>query len=178
MDMQAKKIARNYAKAFLNYTDEAFSASHCQLLVKAVQELDNDGDCSALLKIPIIPNKIKRQELLHWYTLLALPGPIEKLLDVLIQHQRLFLFPLIMQELCNEYYERNNIVACSIRATVALSKEQVDIIHRFLEHKTGKTIQARVIEDKELIAGIRMQSNFFLWEYSLRQRLRALAKLV
>jgi len=175
MDIQARKIARNYAKAFLNYIGDVLTPSHCEILKTALSSFKQYPEAITLLKIPTISSKLKKEKLLFWFNALKLPVDITKLLDVLVQHQRLFLFSEVMEQLCSEYYERNNIVEFCIRSTVLLKQEQVDSIHAFLEHKIGKHIRSTSMLEKKLIAGVRFQSDTFLWEYSLRQRLRNIA---
>lgn len=178
MDIQSHTIARKYAIAFLNYIGTSLAAGHSQILKKAVYDFERHTDYITLLKVPTIFNTTKKKGLLAWFRALEIPLDITKLLDVLIEHQRLFLFPVVLQELCDESDIRNNVEEFSLQATVALDKDQIDSIVTFLEHKTGKHIRITQILNKNLIAGIRLQSDIHVWEYSLRQRLREIAKSV
>jgi len=170
MDIQANKVARNYAKAFLNFMGNVLTLSHCEMLQKATCEFKQCLDYITL--IPTISSHVKKKVLLSWFQALKIPIDITRLLDLLIYHQRLFLFSTIMEQLCVEYYKRNNIVKFCIQSTASLSKEQIDTIHTFLSYKTGKRIRFTFVLEKNLIVGIRLQSDTYLWEYSLRQRLR------
>lgn len=178
MDIQAQKVAGKYAKAFLNYIGDVLQPSHCETLQKAATAFKQHSDDITLLKIPNISANVKKEGLLAWFKALEIPVDITKLLDILAGHQRLFLFPTILQELCEEYYKRNNIVEFCIKATLPLNKEQIDSVHAFLEHKSGKRIRSTFMLEKNLIAGIRLQSDTYLWEYSLRQRIRNIANIV
>ncbi len=178
MDIQANRIARKYAKAFLNYIGDTIKLSDCEKLQEAIHEFKQHSDYIILLKIPTISAKVKKKGLLLWFQALEISIDITKLLDILTYHQRLFLFPNIMKQLCAVFFDRNNSVAFSIKATVHLKQKQIDSIHTFLEHKTGKHIRSTFVQEKKLIAGLRLQSDIFLWEYSLQQRFRNIVNIV
>jgi ATP synthase F1 delta subunit len=172
MDIQAQKIAGNYAKAFLNFSHITLTVAEYGTLERATNFLKESFSINALLKVSAIPRDAKKRGLLAWCSARGIPFDIAPLLEVLAKHQRLFLFSLVMQELCNEYRKRNNIVKVVVQSTVILKQDQVTCIREFLERITGKHVYGTFVVDKKLIAGIRLQSTTFLWERSLRQRLR------
>jgi ATP synthase F1 delta subunit len=177
MNIQTYALARKYAKAFLNYRGDVLTPSSCERIKKALAEFQQYPAYSSVLKIPTIADKIKQETLLAWFKTLNIPIDITSLLKLLAVHQRLFLFPFILQQLCAEYYARNNIETFSIQSTIPLQQEHIDTIHAFLEYKTGKRVQSTQKIHAPLLAGVRLQSENFLWEYSVRQRLRNIAKI-
>ncbi|KKR96792.1 MAG: hypothetical protein UU47_C0007G0010 [candidate division TM6 bacterium GW2011_GWE2_41_16] len=82
---------------------------------------------------------------------------------------------IILQQL---YEEKTKIVTGSFESYPLLSEDQQKNMREFFYKKTGYTITGPCRENAMLIAGIRMQGAFFLWERSIKKRMNALRRLI
>ena len=65
----------------------------------------------------------------------------------------------------------------SIKSAHHLDPKQITSIKQFLGRLVGKNIIATPAIDTSLIAGLRLQSNNNMWEYSVRKQIQALSAL-
>jgi len=101
---------------------------------------------------------------------------LEKLVELLLHHKRLFLIPDILNEIYMLYNDEHGIVEWYIRASDKLSEKDVSSIVDFLHTMTHNTIKPTVTVDPSLIAGLRLQSDTYWWENSVKQKLKALQR--
>lgn len=80
----------------------------------------------------------------------------------------------VVEQIMLAYREHKGLLEVTCRTAVPLTDEQVAAIHEFLHEKTGKKIILIMVIDSSLLAGIRLQSETFLWEYSIGRQLQAL----
>jgi len=64
----------------------------------------------------------------------------------------------------------------NITSSHHLDISDLEIIEKFLAFKTGKKIISHHNLNKKLIAGIRLESNTLLWEYSIYKQCETLRK--
>ena len=65
----------------------------------------------------------------------------------------------------------------SIQTAQEIDDKQLESIKRFLGHLVNKNIIGIPSIDTSLIAGLRLQSNEYMWEYSVRKQIKALQAL-
>ena len=75
------------------------------------------------------------------------------------------------------YREKNKIINGVIEAYPYVDDNEIELLKTFFKQKTGYTINASTEINKSLIAGIRIKSDRFLWEQSIRKRLNAIKHL-
>jgi len=169
-------IARKYAKAFLNLFIDEISLDDFQS-IKNLERFFQDHKTSLyFLSIPNIKTEKKislLMELLEKFKLLEL---LEPLIMLLAEQKRLFLINETLHQIRMLYKERKNIMMFNITSSHDVDASDLDIIEKFLAFKTGKAIMSNYKTDKCLIAGIRMQSNTLLWEYSIHKQCETLRK--
>ncbi len=171
-----RDVAKKYAIAFLNVHGNSFSLSDYHALIKATQYIKKNYFLLVLLSVPTL-SKFQKQECLEKFlTAAQAPSLLGHLAHLLLEQQRIELFGAVCEQLINEYQERNNIMPFTIKSSEPLKNDQIALLTAFLAKKTGNTISYSTSIDKKLIAGIRMQSDAFLWEHSIEQQLRALRK--
>lgn len=98
--------------------------------------------------------------------------PFGDLINLLIAHKRSSLMPFILRYLHEIIMEEQNIVSFTMSSAQDLTQEQQEHIKKFLAQSTNKTIIYKYTVNKDLIAGLRLQSNTYLWEHSLKKYLR------
>ncbi|MFZ5953955.1 MAG: ATP synthase F1 subunit delta [Candidatus Dependentiae bacterium] len=168
-------IARRYAQAYYNIFGSSITFVAFQAIQSAEQFLHEHKEFISWLKVPAMPDEVKHkvlvQLLLKKY---AGPSSLEQLIRVLIQDNRSYLIGLTLQEIADIYQERSGLHLFTVSSSHALSQEDVAVLENFLKQKKTGAVLYRQVVDKDLIAGICMQSNLELWEYSVRKDLRAI----
>ncbi len=62
----------------------------------------------------------------------------------------------------------------TIQSAMPLTESEIIKFETFFQKLSGKRVISRVQVEESLIAGVRMQSDIFLWEHSVAARLRKL----
>src|SRR5205085_6772033 len=96
----------------------------------------------------------------------SLPQECTKLLLLLTAHNRSYLIPEVLFFIALLYKERVNVMDFSVKSAHPLNEKQKTRIKAFLDGSSGKNSMCTYVIDKKLIAGIRMQSVGYMWEYS------------
>lgn len=171
-----RDVAKKYAIAFLNVYGDSFLLSDYHDLIKATQYIKKNYSLLVLLSVPTLSKLQKKECLEKFLTAAQAPTLLNQLANLLLEQQRIELFGAVCEQLISEYQERNNIMPFTIKSSESLNNDQIALLTAYLAKRTGNTISYSTIIDKKLIAGIRMQSDAFLWEYSIEQQLRTLRK--
>jgi len=175
--MDNKKIvAQKYAKAFVNIYLDQISIDNFTNIKKLEAFFNTHKKFTYFLSIPnikIVQKEKLLQELFEKFNLETLLSP---LVHILAAQKRLFLIDIILKNIRLLYKKRNNIMMFNITSSHQLDKESLEIVKQFLAYKTGKKIMYQYAIDKELVAGIRLQSGTLLWEYSIDKQCEALRK--
>ncbi len=168
-------IARRYALAFLNVFP--LQLETIDSIKQAITFLDQHDEVFLMLKIPLLDDE-KKTHALQDYLIekFALPEVFKQLIAVLISQKRSYLINDILRLLVELYEERANIEFFEVRSSAPLNDADLKAVEQFLADNTNHTILAQQVPDKELIAGIRLQSAQHLWEYSVAKQLRAVEK--
>lgn len=170
-------IAKKYAQAFINIFSQELDPQTIAKLEELVSFLDARQRVLFYMHLAFIPEATIKKTL---YTILYnyhLDKPVTSLIDILITHKRIYLFPSVISNIISLYKENNNILDFTIASSHELSEMQLEELRMFLERKTGKTIYYKTLLDKRLIAGIKMYSDTLYWEHSIRKQLNALSTL-
>lgn len=174
-DRNNRVIARRYAQAYYNLFGHEITVAYFQAIQKAEQFIHEHKNIISWLKVPAMPDDIKLSALVHLLIKEhAGPESLKNLVQILIQDNRSFLIDVVLQEIADIYQERSGLHFFTVSTSHALSAEQSDAIEKFLQSKKTGAVLKQQLVDKDLIAGIRMQSNLELWEYSVRKDLRAI----
>lgn len=176
MDIKAETLARKYAQAFLNLYPDAVKKMYKQLPAVA-QLLSTSPQFSFISKLPIAFVPLKKDMLKKILEPFQIPTVFDRLIDILAAQQRLALLPLIMQSLAQLYRKKINTSVVIARSSQQLDDQELSVIQKFLESQTQQHIVISPVLDKELIAGLRLQSDTFLWEYSVAQQLNRIERL-
>lgn len=170
MKIQDLALSRKYATAFLNlFIDEITIKDYCAL-VDLLTYLKNQPELCSVFKLPRV-DEAKREAIDCMMKEFRLTPSFKKLMQLLLQDQRLFLLPDVLQYVQHLYKERRGIMEFEVRSSHALKNEQLETIKFFLSAMTGNHILCKHTVHKELIAGIRLQSDILLWERSVARRL-------
>lgn len=171
-------LAKKYAQAFLNLYLNKISFNDYEALKKAAVYLKKNHAFFSLLNVQTISLEQKKSSLQKLFHELDVPEIITRLIELIVQHQRIFLIPALFDALVRGYEKRKKIISFTISSSHALQNNDLEILKNFLAKKTAAHIIYTFDINKKLIAGIRMKSDLFLWEYSVAQQLKMIDKCI
>ena len=172
-----KNIAKKYAQAFMAVFPKSLTLNDSSKIETAQKFLQKHKSTLLFLQLPQYDEKRKESMVSDLIGHFSLPHVFTKLLLLLISHNRSFYIPDVLWFIIELYKEQTNSVNFSIQSAHSLDQKQIESIKQFLGRLTGKNIIATPIIDTSLIAGLRLQSNNNLWEYSVRKHIQALRAL-
>lgn len=174
MIISAVPIAKKYATAYLNVYEEELTKKDIQALFSAYLFLKANHSFISLLCV-VSFDKTKTAQIFHDFVGgFGLPKSLNLLISLLVKHKRICYLKEVLQDIYCLYKLRKNILDLEIKTADVIDADTVKAFEMFFAQESGKTVESNVIVDHSLIAGVRLQSDFFLWEYSVASRLRAL----
>ncbi len=171
-------LARKYAQACINIFLDQINDQDCQNIKQAKQFLRVNHKIILLLGVPSLDFAEKKQALDLFADHFELPEVIKKLLFQLLKDNRTELMHEVLRALYRLYNESKKIMAFEITSSHQISDHDIGIIECFLAHTTKRVIIYEYKVNSQLIAGIRMQSDTFLWEHSIRKHLRKIQLVI
>lgn len=178
MTLAQKALARLYAQAFEQVFTTQLSDAVVQQLWQAVKVLTAQSSVSFYLGLTVISDVEKEKALATFFTGYGCAALLAPLLKLLAEHKRLFLIGEVVEQIIAVYQERHGIVEAQLKTAQPLSAEQQRFIEQYLCTSTAKKVRLTQEIDQTLIAGIRVESAQWLWEYSVAQQLRAIRALI
>lgn len=173
----SRELARRYAKAFNNVFAADLTLTDVENIAQAADYLALRRRTRFFLRLPVIDTLVKKQVLDLVCKRFSLPLSVEKVIDLLLLHKRSYLVHYVFSYLVELYYAYHAIEIFTITSSHQLPQASSEVIKNFLARKTGSTIIYTNKIDQKLIAGIRLESKLFLWEYSIRKHLRRMRQL-
>jgi ATP synthase F1 delta subunit len=176
MNQPAAYIARRYAKAFLDLYRDKLHVDDLEKLSTLEQFLMTNKPVLSLLNALQKDSRsqtLALEQLLTRFEVTFLI-PVARLL---LKARRMFLLPELLKQLCRLYQKWHKIMFFTVTCSRQLASEELAIIRAFLTRLTGLTVICTTSVDKNLIAGIRLQSDTLLWEYSLAKQMRLLKRI-
>ena len=164
-------IVGKYAHAYLNVFGHQLNQKDIERLHEAAQFLDSHRRALFLLKVPLISVKIKHKGLHEFCKRFALRESVIRLINLLLRDKRAFLLAKIFYAIVDIFREKHHIHTFMISSSAQLNETQQSDIERFLAGHVEGTIIYKYRIDKNLIAGIRLQSETLLWERSINKQL-------
>lgn len=171
-------LAKKYATAFLNIYLSKISLDDYHAIKSAADYFAHHYCFFFLLNTPTIPTTTKRTTLIKLFDELRLPSALQPLIELILKHHRLFLIPALFKQLTMVYENRKKIIPFTFFSSHVLTKKELETLSTFLEKKINRTVMYKQVYNKKLIAGVRMQSDIFLWEYSIAKQLKALRNII
>lgn len=165
-------VIGRYAQAFLNRFQRDITVHNVAALENVVRFLQENRSVIALAKIPGLLASQQQMLMKQCLDRFALYPLLNPLVTLLIAHKRISYITEIIRVIIARYKRQQGITEFTIASSHLLDGDsQASIVH-FLEKQTGNQIQGSFVLDTGLIAGIRMRSEEFLWEYSIAKQLR------
>lgn len=163
-------VSKKYARAILNsYALSYADIRHIEHLGIMIKQ---NTFIMALFKFPSTEYKYYQENLVSRVKNFGFPKNMHILIDVLGQKRRLFLLPVICYWIAIYFREKHSIIQFLITSSQDLSFKDKETIDLFLKKSTQSTVELSYHVDYNLIAGLRMQSDMYVWEKSIAQKLR------
>ena len=167
-------IAKKYAIAYLNVNENSLTEKDMKSIFIAYCFFKKNSDLMNLIygisfekeKIANVIDKLCK----HFF----LPKTFQILIKLLIKHKRIYYLKDVLQDICALYKLRKNILELEIKTANVIDVNEVKELENFFAKQSNFNIESKVIVDSSLIAGVRLQSDFFIWEYSIASKLKAL----
>ena len=165
-------LSKKYAQAYVHLFGADISLEDVQRIEKAVDFLNTNRHILFFLTVPTIDASIKTKSLYEFADRLGLPASINKLIDLILKHKRGELLAQVLKQIVQVYHALRSIHTFRITSSQPLSVPNRNVIEKFLAKRVEGTILYTYSVDRDLIAGIRAQSDTLLWECSVAQQLR------
>lgn len=178
MDIRSTILARKYAQAFLNLYFDQITQENYSNMFTLRSYLQTHRNVLLYFSLPHIALEKKLDLFDQIETKIKPSEPFKELFETLIRHDRIMLAPSILVKICELYRERKNVMFFSIESSHELDAQTIATLETFLARHTDKKIESESRINHDLIAGIRLQSDTQLWEYSIRKQIHELTKLV
>ena len=167
-------IARQYAQAYILQYGNQLTLSDIENMKFAVNFFRRHHDFMSLVGLIADKPDTKIDLVEEIFMHFCLHATLKNLVAVAKKHKRLILFGYMLQDICCLYGIKSNILYVTIQSATALESTEIEQFEKFFEKESGRQIMSRVEIKESLIAGVRVQSNLFLWEHSIAARLRKL----
>ena len=166
-------IAKKYTSAYVRQYRHEISASTLEKLQNFRKILHNNKTFLFCLTTPISDDATREKVVLRISKHFDLHGGILKLVDLLIKHKRGVLIGIVFAQIEKWYYKDNNIQVFNVHTSHNLTDSDKHRALDFIKRVSGaKNVQADFCVEPKLISGMRIQSDYFLWERSINKLLR------
>lgn len=176
MFYESKILAKKYACAFLNIFSDQLQIDDAEQCDAAAKFLQQHHDFFSLVQAPFISKSKQVETLKKLFDRYKLPAVFQKLSNLLLTTNRIFLLIDVLQAVAHEYRKRNNYELFAIESSHELSAQDRAVLVEYLTLATRKKIIPEYILNKDLIAGVRLQSATLLWEHSIEQQLHIIKR--
>lgn len=176
MDINATILARKYAQAYLNLFHNQLSEHDYQKLQMMNEYIEAHRQSVFFLSLKSIPASAKEKIIYELIENYELPFSLKKLFTLLIEQGRAELFGNTIQQLCELYRKMHHIMLFDIQSSYPLDAQEISAINDYLSEQTGWNVVSKAEINKDLVAGLRLQSDSYVWEYSIRKQLNELTK--
>lgn len=162
-------LSHKYAQAFVNIFKEKLEYQDIERLYEWRNFFKTHDHLMFYLKLSTITDAVKITALIKTRSHYKLESSFDKLIKLLLESKRISLLPQVLKFISDAYEKYLNIIEFTFASAHELGDSEKDTFRKFLEAKVGKTIIAKAVVDKSLIAGVKLYSNELLWEYSIKK---------
>jgi ATP synthase F1 delta subunit len=170
-------IAKKYAYAFVSVFPQAINFNDIKKIDAAQNFLQTHKRTLFFLQLPQFDQERRKSMVADLISYFSLAHDLATIILLLLEHNRSFYIPKVLIWITQLYKDRVNTMDFFIQSAHEINQEQIESIKKFLGHLTNKKIIGIPSIDTSLIAGLRLQSNEYLWEYSVRKQIKALQAL-
>lgn len=174
MDKARLSLAKRYARACLKVAADRVTAADIDAFEDAATFFKTHQQACFLMDLSLLSESSKKQALQLVIEKYKLPHFAMQIFLLIITHRRSSLIAQVLFYFVQLYREQVGIVSFSVESSVALSDQEKKEIEHFLKEQVQREIVCTYTLNKDLIAGLRMYNEKYLWEHSAQAQLRAL----
>jgi ATP synthase F1 delta subunit len=169
-------LSKKYAQAYLQEYQDSLTLEQVQSFKPVIQFCRDHNNFLSVISV-LVGKQPGFEELLEEMRIyFSLPMSIQKLMKLLIKRKKINIFAQILQDIYCLYMLHNNTHELTITTAETLEEDQKKRFEDFFKKLSGKKIISTAMIDESLIAGIRMQTDHFLWEYSIKSRMAQISR--
>jgi F-type H+-transporting ATPase subunit delta len=172
-----KNIAKKYAQAFMAVFPKSLTFADMGKIEIAQKFLRAHKHILLFLQLPQFDHERKKSMVADLIGHFSLPDQLSAIILLLITRNRSFYIPDVLTSINELYKKQTNCIEFSLKSAHNLNSTHIESIRQFLKRLLDKNIITTSSIDTSLIAGIRLQSNDYLWEYSIRKHIQTLHAL-
>jgi ATP synthase F1 delta subunit len=170
------RLARRYARALYALSQHTVSADLLERLERWGALWAPRQKATSYLRLHCIDTEAQLRIIRQSLVDNEIKKIVEPLLELLARHKRLWLVGAVVQAYVAWYRRIAQIQVVEVSTVDRLTDEEVATIREWITRATGAhEVRLQMVIDPSLIAGIRLKSSTFLWEYSVRQHVSLLA---
>jgi F-type H+-transporting ATPase subunit delta len=172
--MTTRTSATRYARALLDVSlEESTADKAAQDLQQIGQLLQRFPELQRAFTNPAIPAARKRALVQELLPKLSLSAPVEKLLLMLAERDRLVLIADIAAVYQERIEELHRVVRAEVTTAEPMAPELVTDLQERLARATGRTVKLSMKVDPSIIGGMRTQIGSTVYDGSIATQLEA-----
>jgi F-type H+-transporting ATPase subunit delta len=153
--MSARESAAKYARALLDVAIQETDPAQVERQLTAFTDLvAGNSELRETLTHPAVPTVTKQHVVREIASRLQLTAPVDKLLLVLAERDRLALLTDLIDVYRERLLEHQHVVRAEVTTATPLTPERMDLLRDRLAHATGRTVTMTVNVDPSLIGGM------------------------
>ncbi len=175
--VQSIVLATKYAQAFLRVNEKKLQKKEYDAILKAASDLQKKLYLLQIVDAPTLEIEDKMEcvkKMLEYY---SLPDACKHLARLLIVHGRFGLFAHVLSSIVDLYYKYIEVCVITIYTSCEVTQDDIVAIEKFVANKTKKQVISRHVVSSSLIAGVRIESDQFVWDHSVQNQLRNVSLL-
>lgn len=170
-------VAKRYARAAVDVANEQKGTAGVEQLAAGLttfqQAFDASQDLKEVLLNPAL-SSTRQAALQKVLASLKVEGQAARLVDVLVQNDRIEILPDVVTEVVAIADEQVGRVRAQVTCATELSDAQVQRLVRALEKRFGQKVVVEVAQDAQLLGGLVVQVGDVTLDSSLRRQLTLL----
>ena len=174
MDRSGLFLARRYAQAFLGAYYNILNSDHIAAFESAENFFKTHQPACFFLDLSLLSFESKRTAVLDLIEKFKLPDCSYALIMLIVKQRRALLLANVFHQLADLYKKQAGIVTFFIQSSQALDDQERKTIEFFLKEQVKGQIFCSYELNPDLIAGVRIFNEQYLWEYSAQAQLRVL----
>ncbi len=168
-------VAERYAAALADVALERKSGEVVRKDLAAFVELyRNSAELRNALETPAVDGAVKNKVIAAIAAKMGLNDAVRNFISLIVDHRRTHLFHEILQVFVTELNKRLGIAEAEVTTARALSDAEKKELLSVLQRRTGKKIEARFAEDKDLLGGAIVRVGSTVYDGSVREQLNRL----
>jgi F0F1-type ATP synthase delta subunit len=167
-------VAKKYAVAYIHVFKHDIDSTVLDNLQRAVYFLSNHKNMLFLLSLYETTAEEKGRIILQFITAFNLPASLQRLMNLLLQNKDICMLADVLRDVYCFAKKEFEIEDVMVSSSSPVSLDDQEVLLQFFGALAHKKCRITIKQDAELIAGIRIQSDTWLWEHSVAKNMKKL----